>query len=1239
MRIRNNIPALNARNRLDRNKSKLAKNLEKLSSGYRINRAGDDAAGLAISEKMRAQITGMKQAEQNAEDGIGLIHTGEGALQEVHAMLNRLHELAVQSANGTYNDDVNRAALQVEADQICDEIDRIARSANFNDVNLFQDTGLSAENISAPISRDAELAASPESGHGPALEEVLADESNTLKNIIYTETVYDFETTQNPSGTANTFDASQKAIADTLQTSIVPQVVSAIMDKYTAFQYLNGSSIGIGLRLYSDPASSTLASVSVSTAYYTSSDGTKHSDTLTYSLAVNIAKVGDLSDPAARSSLEQTIAHEMIHAFMDEATTVGMTGIAPSGAANQKFPSWFVEGMAQTASGPGNWTRGVSLNLKENATADEIRAALSGANALGSGSTASEYGTGYLACMYLGYLAGGGNADMGDSVNAASSITQGVSHILARLIDGTSLTDVIKDVTGGKYATVGQFQSGFANDAGVQGFVSQLLKYTSASPDGTNVGGGLISGDLSRTDPVSDNSISGLKLFALNTSHQQVENKYPSEVTVLSGGGISASGVKPVAPTTPIVYPTDLFTVTGGIEGTDWSFDKDTGILHILTGRALTISGGTKTDSTGNYYGAVIVEDGVGADLTLDGVSIDASKKTGNTAGIQIGDGCTARITMSGSNTIKGGGEAAGIQLTGNRIYGKTPDEQQADHNAVQGSSVSIDMLSGSTLNVTGGTSGTKGGAGIGAAWATDTSKSDITMTGTGTVNANGGIGGAGIGGSEGGSIGNLVINGNGLVMKAVGGDHGAGIGGGGWVSTYSTPDVQKVESITIGGNVDIQASSRSHGTGIGSGCHGEVGTITIGSAPNDAVKIVSTGGNDGAGIGAGWAGTMGSITINGGDITVNAGSNGAGIGSGYQAEGGTIQIAGGTITAKGSTNSSGIGGGKDGTIAGIEISGGTITADGGWTNDGGNIGGYTDKSGSTKAAVIITDPAGLTIKAGEKGEGKYITTGAVDGSGNPLYALDMKYIGQLLAGGELVPSSPGADPSSLSYPLQSVNVQLPDGTALPWSNLKHMSEDSAYIWVKGEDITVTVVDGDGTEASVQLKFYEDYGLWRMDPKDLPPELPKEPGYVVTGRPTSPGTLSNGAIILQIGPNAADTLRIPRFYFSRNALKLDDYNITTLEKANSSIAKADAMITRVSEIRGTYGALDNALEHIINNLNINTENLTAAESRIRDTDMAMEITEYTKNNILLQSAQAMLAQANALSQNMLQLLQ
>ena len=136
MRIQHNIMAMNAYRNYTNNTSALSANLEKLSSGYKINRAGDDAAGLAISEKMRAQITGLGKAQDNAKDGISLVQTAEGALTEVHDMLNRMYELAVQSANGTYVE-FDREQLQKEVEQLGAEIDRISDSANFNGQKLF----------------------------------------------------------------------------------------------------------------------------------------------------------------------------------------------------------------------------------------------------------------------------------------------------------------------------------------------------------------------------------------------------------------------------------------------------------------------------------------------------------------------------------------------------------------------------------------------------------------------------------------------------------------------------------------------------------------------------------------------------------------------------------------------------------------------------------------------------------------------------------------------------------------------------------------------------------------------------------------------------------------------------------------------------------------------------------------------------------------------------------------------
>lgn len=136
MVVRSNVMAINAFRQLGMNNSQVSKSLEKLSSGFRINRAGDDASGLAISEKMKAQIKGLETASSNSQDGISLIQTAEGALTEVHDMLNRMVELAGKAANGTMDETVDRQALQKEVDALKSEINRIADGTNFNGIKL-----------------------------------------------------------------------------------------------------------------------------------------------------------------------------------------------------------------------------------------------------------------------------------------------------------------------------------------------------------------------------------------------------------------------------------------------------------------------------------------------------------------------------------------------------------------------------------------------------------------------------------------------------------------------------------------------------------------------------------------------------------------------------------------------------------------------------------------------------------------------------------------------------------------------------------------------------------------------------------------------------------------------------------------------------------------------------------------------------------------------------------------------
>ncbi|WP_175073646.1 flagellin Hag [Terribacillus sp. AE2B 122] len=158
MRINHNIAALNTFNKLSSNQSATQGSLEKLSSGLKINKAGDDAAGLAISEKMRGQIRGLDMASKNAQDGISLIQTAEGALNETHSILQRMRELATQSANDT-NTNEDRAELQKEVDQLSQEITRISANTEFNTKKLINgDAATSAMTFHIGANQDQNIA-------------------------------------------------------------------------------------------------------------------------------------------------------------------------------------------------------------------------------------------------------------------------------------------------------------------------------------------------------------------------------------------------------------------------------------------------------------------------------------------------------------------------------------------------------------------------------------------------------------------------------------------------------------------------------------------------------------------------------------------------------------------------------------------------------------------------------------------------------------------------------------------------------------------------------------------------------------------------------------------------------------------------------------------------------------------------------------------------------------------------
>jgi Flagellin and related hook-associated proteins len=150
MRINHNITALNNHRNMTLNNTALAKNMEKLSSGLRINRAADDAAGLAVSEKMRGQIRGLEQAQRNVQDGISFVQTAEGAMNEISAMLVRMKELNVQKANGTYSP-TDKGNIELELDQLGEQITQILEKTTFNGINITSGASIASDDKATMI--------------------------------------------------------------------------------------------------------------------------------------------------------------------------------------------------------------------------------------------------------------------------------------------------------------------------------------------------------------------------------------------------------------------------------------------------------------------------------------------------------------------------------------------------------------------------------------------------------------------------------------------------------------------------------------------------------------------------------------------------------------------------------------------------------------------------------------------------------------------------------------------------------------------------------------------------------------------------------------------------------------------------------------------------------------------------------------------------------------------------------
>lgn len=469
MRIQHNISAINSRRIMSNTDGALSKSLEKLSSGYKINRAGDDAAGLSISEGMRAQIAALNQAERNAKDGVSLVQTIEGALTEVHSMLGRMKTMAVQASNGTYVGQ-QREMLNEEMQQLKEEIARIGASTSFSGVPLFTNGG------NGNVARQTAV-------YGCTLD--LTNQSVEVNHV-------------SRSGGVSA-SGGYDALANKIATEYFPNAITQILDAFPSLRADIGSdNIAMELRIeYIDGPNNTLA--------YAQASFFPNGRPINMQIQIDTS---DFSDNSIQSGspdeekLESTIAHELMHSVMQYTLTDGMFGRGGT----EEFPTWFKEGTAQLAGGgfPTNW----------NTRLEQIANGLAGSNDSSLDFAIADYlkaydveerpyGHGYLASAYIGFLASG------ESTVTGANIAKGMDKIFADLLSGDSFYDVVKQYTGGTIQDRNSLEALFDNPSSALVDFVRELSYASIGGAGSIIAGNLSDGG----DAIIGNTVTGNAAF------------------------------------------------------------------------------------------------------------------------------------------------------------------------------------------------------------------------------------------------------------------------------------------------------------------------------------------------------------------------------------------------------------------------------------------------------------------------------------------------------------------------------------------------------------------------------------------------------------------------------------------------------------------------------------------------------------------------------------------------------
>ena len=351
MVVQHNLQAMNANRMLNITTGAQSKSTEKLSSGYKINRAADDAAGLTISEKMRKQIRGLDQASTNAQDGVSSVQTAEGALTEVHSMLQRMNELAVQASNGT-NADSDRQAIQDEINQLTTEIDRVAETTKFNEIYLLKGDNSSTKNVYM-------------NGHDAGIKGTLTDGAKKATFTMDTLKASDKVTIAGKEYTIGSTKADAEALLDKANAAVDAAGKKADVEidgtKYTITFNAAGNTIA-------DAAGNTVTDLATLKAKVAAGSKVSYDgNSLTVMNDGNGAVAADGVDDDDSSIISKTVAEQKIVAELTAANNVGTVeekaSVTNDGDANGKTTYTINKGYATVADT-------LSFNLHVGADAD-----------------------------------------------------------------------------------------------------------------------------------------------------------------------------------------------------------------------------------------------------------------------------------------------------------------------------------------------------------------------------------------------------------------------------------------------------------------------------------------------------------------------------------------------------------------------------------------------------------------------------------------------------------------------------------------------------------------------------------------------------------------------------------------------------------------------------------------------------------------------------------------------------